>query len=156
MISAVAATLLTLFGLIGVVLWKAWPLLPRWTATALRNLPGPPSPSWFYGNFQEINAEERSVVQERWIAKYGPNIVYKNFLNVRSTLKACRGGDVLTLTHGHAQNDRLYTIDTRALNHILTHSVDYQKPIVARRNLAKVLGEGEAAAVTTFSYRTPN
>nr|BED42956.1 cytochrome P450 monooxygenase [Trametes versicolor] len=120
MIPTVAATLLTLLGLIGVVLWKAWPLLPRWTATALRNLPGPPSPSWFYGNFQEINAEERSVVQERWIDKYGPNIVYKNFLN----------------------NDRLYTIDTRALNHILTHSVDYQKPIVARRNLAKVLGEG--------------
>lgn len=82
MIPTVAATLLTLLGFIGVVLWKAWPLLPRWTATALRNLPGPPSPSWFYGNFQEINAEERSAVQERWIDKYGPNIVYKNFLNV--------------------------------------------------------------------------
>lgn len=148
MISAVAAILVSLLGLTGVVLWKAWPLLPRWTATALRNLPGPPSPSWFYGNFQETNAEERSIVQERWIAKYGPNLVYKNFLNVRSTPNACGDGDVLTSTHLRAQNDRLYTIDTRALNHILTRSVDYQKPIVARRNLAKVLGEGEKIAMT--------
>ena len=40
------------------------------------------------------------------------------------------------------QMDRLWTTDTRALNHILTHSTQYQKPEAARRNVAKLLGEG--------------
>ena len=41
------------------------------------------------------------------------------------------------------QLDRLWTMDPRALNHIMTHSVDYQKPSQARRNLARILGTGE-------------
>ncbi|KAI0822361.1 cytochrome P450 [Trametes gibbosa] len=120
MMSVIQATFLCALGFVGAVVWKAWPLLPRWTPTALRNLPGPPNPSWFYGNMQEIQAADNSVPQERWVANYGPHILYKGFLN----------------------DDRLFTLDTRALNHILTHSLDYQKPEVSRRNLAKVLGEG--------------
>lgn len=38
--------------------------------------------------------------------------------------------------------DRLFTMDMRAINHILTHSVDYQKPPQARYNLARLLGDG--------------
>lgn len=38
--------------------------------------------------------------------------------------------------------DRLWTLDTRALNHILTHSAEYQKPPAARKNLARIVGEG--------------
>lgn len=48
------------------------------------------------------------------------------------------------------QEDRLFTLDTRALNHILTHSADYRKPEVARRNLAKVLGEGAGVGTLTL------
>lgn len=33
-------------------------------------------------------------------------------------------------------------MDTRALNHVLTHSSDYQKPPQVRYNLARILGEG--------------
>ncbi|KAI0634036.1 cytochrome P450 [Trametes polyzona] len=120
MLSIFASIVLSVIALLGAALWKAWPLLPRWTPTALKNLPGPPSPSWFYGNMEEIQAEDNSVPQERWVAQYGNNIKYKSFLN----------------------NDRLFTMDTRALNHILTHSADYQKPEAERRNLAKILGEG--------------
>ena len=36
----------------------------------------------------------------------------------------------------------MLTHDVRALNHILTHSAEYQKPAFARRTLAAVLGEG--------------
>ncbi|KAH9847038.1 cytochrome P450 [Lenzites betulinus] len=120
MISVLLTVLLCFLGIVGAAIWKAWPLLPRCTPTALRNLPGPPNPSWFYGNMKHIQAKDNSVPQERWLAEYGPHIVYKGFLN----------------------EDRLFTLDARALNHILTHSADYRKPEVARRNLAKVLGEG--------------
>jgi hypothetical protein len=33
-------------------------------------------------------------------------------------------------------------MDTRALNHVLTHSDDYQKPSQVRYNLSRILGEG--------------
>jgi len=33
-------------------------------------------------------------------------------------------------------------LDTRALNHVLTHSVDYQKPQEARDGLSRLLGDG--------------
>ena len=48
----------------------------------------------------------------------------------------------MSLTHLRTQTRRLWTTDTRALNHILTHSSDFQKPGEARRNLARVVGEG--------------
>ena len=34
-------------------------------------------------------------------------------------------------------------MDTRALNYIMTHSADYQKPSQARSNLARILGKGK-------------
>lgn len=40
------------------------------------------------------------------------------------------------------QHIRLCTMDVRAVNHILTHSLDYQKPEMGRKNLAKLIGEG--------------
>ncbi|OBZ66502.1 hypothetical protein A0H81_13684 [Grifola frondosa] len=104
------------------VLWKVYPTLLRPYTTSLRNLPGPPSPSWFFGNLKQIWNAENSVLQEEWVKEYGPNIMYRGFFNVRS--------------------DRLCTMDTRALNHILTHSNEYQKPEQARGNLARILGKG--------------
>ncbi|KAI0634026.1 cytochrome P450 [Trametes polyzona] len=124
MLSIAATVLLSAFTFIGVVLWKAWRLIPRWTPTALKNLRGPPSPHWFYGNMQEIKEEGDAVALERWIAEYGTTLKYKSSLN----------------------NDRLLTLDTRALNHVLTHSADYQKPEVSRSQLARVLGEGVLSA----------
>ncbi|KAI0828219.1 cytochrome P450 [Trametes gibbosa] len=112
--------LLTVASATVVALYKIWPLISRPYTTSIRNLPGPPNPSWFFGQMKVINAEENSVPQERWAEEYGPVTMYKGFLNL----------------------DRLWTIDPRALNHILTHSGDYQKPEGARRNLARILGEG--------------
>ncbi|KAI0329988.1 cytochrome P450 [Cubamyces sp. BRFM 1775] len=101
-------------------LWKAWTVLSRPYRSPLRNLPGPPTSSWLYGNLKTIHAEDIAAPQERWAAEYGPNIVYRDFL-------------------GHM---RLWTADVRAVNHILTHSIDYQKPEMGRKNLAKLIGEG--------------
>ncbi|KAI0822363.1 cytochrome P450 [Trametes gibbosa] len=57
-----------------------------------------PSPGWFFGQMKVINEEENSAPQERWAAQYGSTMMYRGFLSL----------------------DRLWTIDPRALNHILT------------------------------------
>ncbi|KAI0768260.1 cytochrome P450 [Trametes elegans] len=102
------------------VLQRLWPVIWRACSTSLKNIPGPPNPSWIFGSMRIIWDEDNSVPQERWAAQYGPNITYKGFFGIA----------------------RLWTLDTRALNHILTHSNEYQKPSAARKNLAKILGEG--------------
>ena len=38
--------------------------------------------------------------------------------------------------------NRLYTTDTKAINHILTNNNIYQKPEVAKYNLSRTLGNG--------------
>ncbi|KAH9885221.1 cytochrome P450 [Cubamyces lactineus] len=113
-VAAIASALLL------ILLHKLGPSFIRAYTTPLRELPGPPSDHWFFGNLKAVQEEDNSVPQERWVAQYGQNIMYRGFFN----------------------SDRLWTMDTRALNHILTHSADYQKPEDARRNLAKILGRG--------------
>ncbi|KAI9068652.1 cytochrome P450 [Trametes sanguinea] len=103
-----------------IVLWKLWSFLRFSYRNALRNLPGPPSPSWIWGNFKAIRDEDNSVPQERWVSEYGPNIMYRGILGT----------------------PRLWTMDTRALNHILTHSGEYRKPEANGQDLVRVLGKG--------------
>lgn len=86
----------------------------------LRDLPGPKSKSWIYGNFKEIWEAENSVLHEKWVEEHGPTIQYAGFLGLR----------------------RLYTTDTKALNHILMNSNIYQKPEAARYNLSRIVGAG--------------
>ncbi|OBZ67964.1 Cholesterol 24-hydroxylase [Grifola frondosa] len=107
-------------------LWKIYSTLLRPYRTSLRNLPGPPSPSWLFGNLKEIWNDESSVLHEEWVKQYGPNIIYRGFGNM----------------------DTLCTMDTRALNHILTHSNEYQKPEHARGNLARILGKAQIRELT--------
>ncbi|KAI0742833.1 cytochrome P450 [Daedaleopsis nitida] len=109
-------------GLVGLLLWSARSFIRlALSKTALQNLPGPPSDNWFWGNIKVIQQQDNSVPQERWAHEYGSvNLMYRGILGI----------------------PRLWTLDTRALNHILTHSVDYQKPEESRRNLAKILGKG--------------
>lgn len=60
------------------------------------------------------------MLHEGWVGQYGTTLKYKGFFF----------------------SDRLFTMDTRALNHVLTHSSDYQKPSQVRYNLSRILGEG--------------
>jgi len=102
-------------------LWKLLPLLLAPFTSTIRDLPGPPNPSWFYGNFKQIReAGHRSLLYEQWVKEYGPTIRYKGWLG----------------------SDRLYTVDTRAINHILSHSYDFPKPAIARYELGQIVGEG--------------
>ncbi|KAK2460650.1 hypothetical protein APHAL10511_007120 [Amanita phalloides] len=85
----------------------------------LRRLPGPDSPSWIYGNFKEIWENDNSVVHERWVATHGPTLKYKGLFGMT----------------------RLFTMDTKALTHILMNG-NYQKPESSRYHLRQLLGEG--------------
>lgn len=48
----------------------------------LRDLPGPKSKSFIWGNLGEIRKAENSKLHEEWIEKYGKVIKYKGFFNV--------------------------------------------------------------------------
>ncbi|KAI0634035.1 cytochrome P450 [Trametes polyzona] len=120
MLSFGPTVLVTLGAAFGYILWKLSKLLMRSYTSPIRNLPGPPSPSWIYGHMKILQAEDNSVPQERWAAQYGTPFVYRGFLN----------------------KERLWTLDHRALNHVLTHSADYHKPDSTRGNLERVVGSG--------------
>ena len=47
------------------------------------------------------------------------------------------------LTRDVPQRDRLYTVDLKALNHILNRSMDYFKPEAPKFYLMQTLGGGE-------------
>ncbi|KAJ4485445.1 cytochrome P450 [Lentinula aciculospora] len=99
-----------------------------WEVTSPLNvLPGPPNSSWIYGNSKEIQDAETSVVHEKWVEKYGRTLVYKWFF-------ASDRFDVV---------NRLYTVDTKALNHVLMSGYDYQKPEILRKwSLKNIVGSG--------------
>ncbi|KAF9230079.1 cytochrome P450 [Melanogaster broomeanus] len=84
------------------------------------HLPGPRATSLIYGNMGDIWETESCFLQEKWVEEYGNTLRYKGFF--------C--------------TNRLLTIDAYAINHILAHSSDYQKPLHVRRGLAKILGNG--------------
>ncbi|KAK7678025.1 hypothetical protein QCA50_018965 [Cerrena zonata] len=107
-------------GALGLALWKLIPALLRPFRSPVRSLPGPPSPSWLWGQSKKIFAAENSVLHQEWIEKYGNVLTYTGFLNI----------------------NRLYTHDMRALNHVLTHSADFQKPEETRTFLTRLLGAG--------------
>ncbi|KAG6861475.1 hypothetical protein C0995_016254 [Termitomyces sp. Mi166 len=86
------------------VLWLIYAEL----TSPLRDLPGPDSPSWFYGNVKEIWKEIR----------------------------------------------RLFTMDTKAIHHILMNSHIYQKPESTRYNLGRVVGEGTSIFLLIGLFRS--
>ncbi|KAG2140907.1 cytochrome P450 [Suillus bovinus] len=101
--------------------WKLGQRVWRNLRSPLRALPGPKGTSWLYGNVKDISNLDNPVLHcEQWVGQYGTTLKYKGFLF----------------------SDRLFTMDTRALNHILTHSNDYQKPSRVRYTLSRIFGEG--------------
>ncbi|KZT65611.1 cytochrome P450 [Daedalea quercina L-15889] len=111
-----ACTVLAVFAL-----WKLGRIVLNLShSSSLRILPAPPSPSWLYGNLREIAGAEARTLHEKWVEQYGSTITYKGLFN----------------------EDILYTIDTRAVNHILSHSVDYWKPSKVRYATAQLVGTG--------------
>lgn len=139
-----------LLALAALLLWQVVPLVIQSIRSPLRHLPGPPSAHWFFGNFKTIMAGDISSVHERWTEEYGPTIAY------RGVFRVCWSRLVLVqvgLSYSRFQFFRLWTLDTRALNHIITHSAEYQKPSGTRNILGRLLGNGGYTTdATQFVY----
>ncbi|KIK68810.1 hypothetical protein GYMLUDRAFT_36303 [Collybiopsis luxurians FD-317 M1] len=86
----------------------------------MKDIPGPPNPHWFWGSMKEIAASDAGVLHEQWVEQYGRTMKYRWILG----------------------RERLFTMDTKALNHVLMNHYIYQKPEIARYNLSQLLGEG--------------
>lgn len=50
--------------------------------SALRYLPGPPSPSFLFGNLKQLGEGDICTILEQWIGQYGPTIRFGLFFNV--------------------------------------------------------------------------
>ncbi|KAJ6517282.1 cytochrome P450 [Mycena vitilis] len=85
-----------------------------------RNLPGPKSTHWFFGNILEIVKDQHGGLAERWIQQYGRTMKFHRFFSISS----------------------LYTTDTRAVQHFLTHTDIYQKSETTRTVLGRIVGPG--------------
>ncbi|KAI0643925.1 cytochrome P450 [Trametes meyenii] len=115
---------------ISVVLWKVYPTLAAPFTSWLLVISGPPSPSWFFGNLRQLReSDSEAIVFEQWTEEYGPVVMHRGFFSM----------------------PRLFTVDTRAINHILTHSADYEKPDQARRMLSSLLGKGVLITEGTYT-----
>lgn len=64
--------------------WKCVSIAVRIYTSPLRRLPGPPSDSFFFGNFRAILKAENSVLQEKWLAEYGDVVAYPGVFGVCS------------------------------------------------------------------------
>ncbi|KAJ7063948.1 cytochrome P450 [Mycena amicta] len=89
----------------------------EWTSP-FRNLPGPPSSNRFFGNMKELR--DHDDAERGWIARYGRTIKVHRFLG----------------------QSALYTIDSKALHHVLTNTNVYQKSEGSRFGLGKIVGPG--------------
>lgn len=107
------------------VLWTFLVLYVRQARSPLRNLPGPPSPSFFLGHLRELHDQENTGLLARWEAEHGSTLIYRGFI----------GGQ------------RLLTTDARAVAHILGHPDDFPKPDFVRATLASMAAGHEGLIV---------
>ncbi|KAH9894818.1 cytochrome P450 [Cubamyces lactineus] len=112
--------LAVLFAASGYFIWRVFKYLSFVYGSPLRVLPGPPSPSWVYGNLKQIFATESAALPDKWFEQYGKCYVDYEFF----------------------MTPRLWTLDPLALNHIMMHESDYAKPEVMVREVANTLGRG--------------
>lgn len=124
--------------LVAYALWKITSFVITRRRSPLHNLPGPKSANWFWGNINQILKSE-DLVHEKWVGDHGQTIMYYGLLEVSpEALKK----KLLSLPRSPHQIPRLCTLDVRALNHIIMHVDDYEKPEETRYNLSRILGEG--------------
>ncbi|KAJ7271259.1 cytochrome P450 [Mycena rebaudengoi] len=85
----------------------------------LRSMPGPRPTHWFRQNFTDIRNNIAGLERE-WSRQYGRTFRINGFFG---------------LSH-------LYTRDTKAIHHILSNSYVYQKSVMMRYNLGRIVGPG--------------
>ncbi|KAF7300112.1 hypothetical protein MKEN_01334400 [Mycena kentingensis (nom. inval.)] len=87
--------------------------------STLHGLPGPKRGHWLYGNVLEALDLDRDIESE-WIAEHGKTMKVHNIFNQK----------------------QLFTIDTKAIQHALTHTTIYQRSEASRYGLGRIVGPG--------------
>ncbi|KAJ7664450.1 cytochrome P450 [Mycena polygramma] len=96
--------------------FKLFRRLYRYFTSPLRNLPGPKSPSFFYGHFNEM--KDDPLLTAKWVQQFGPIFHFRTLFNA----------------------GQLYTSDPKALNHVLYSTDVYQKSEAVRQNALRFFG----------------
>jgi cytochrome P450 len=110
--------------------------------SALRNLPGPPSPSLLWGNFWEFrdaskDGDNVDELKERWAVEHGHTYMYRGLFSVGPPVR-----HLYVRADDTKQASRLHTTDVKALSHILMRAEIYAKPEELRLALSRMMGEG--------------
>lgn len=122
----------------------------------LNRLPGPKSTSWLYGNFKEIWENVRIFTTITLIRFWRCSRISPLFTRNGSLLMALPSNikilsvwatnspySVVVLALNDAQITRFFTIDAKAITHVLMNSHIYEKPAATRYELTQVLGDGK-------------
>ncbi|KAF8188475.1 cytochrome P450 [Mycena galopus ATCC 62051] len=110
-LSSVAEVVLCyLFYHLGRWLYRGW-------TDSLRNLPGPPSPSFLLGNFKDMATD--AYLTKKWRAEFGPIFKFKGLFNTR----------------------QLHISDVEGLAHVVNSSV-YQRTPSAKETTRAIIGNG--------------
>ncbi|KAJ7291595.1 cytochrome P450 [Mycena rebaudengoi] len=86
----------------------------------LRSVAGPRAGQWFLGNIMDVRENIGGSLEREWFHQYGRTFRLNGFFGL----------------------SQLYTRDTKALAHILSNSYVYQKSVLARYNLGRIVGPG--------------
>ncbi|KAG9036083.1 hypothetical protein FRB95_009871 [Tulasnella sp. JGI-2019a] len=93
--------------------------------SSFKQLQGPGKvESYLLGHLPRILKTQEPIVHEEWAALYGPTFQYRGLFLAR----------------------QFFTMDPRAVSHIMNHSYDYPRPQSIRRILAELLGDGVLVA----------
>ncbi|KAI0323948.1 cytochrome P450 [Cubamyces sp. BRFM 1775] len=101
------------------LVWHSWSFCFRVFRNPLLSLPGPTSPSFFFGYARRFWTTDPTELHEAWVRLYGRTLSYR-------------------IVSDHC----LFTMDTKALKHILMRDDVYQKPPKVRTFMAQMLGNG--------------
>lgn len=153
-----ALVIWTLFKVVGRII--------RSFKSPLRNIRGPDSSHWLYGNFEDIFRTVRSFLAYLHCSSYTGtplklsrgSLRTKMWLNSGSkntdlrwrytallayvTVSYCLSFPLSEQDLQCIQEPLLCTMDSRAINHVLSHPYNYQKPEVARYLLSGIVGGG--------------
>lgn len=122
-----AKLLVTILGPVGIyVVTTLIARLHRTLTSPLRALPSPPLirpfslATIFFGHGPQLRNYDYAVNTERWVREYGRVIRYRTVLG----------------------ENKLMTVDLKAIAHVLQKSMDYRKPVEVSYNLRKLVGPG--------------
>ncbi|KAF7796927.1 hypothetical protein EIP86_008112 [Pleurotus ostreatoroseus] len=95
----------------------------------LRNVPGPPSFSWFFGSVRGVTEADADRLIDHWAQKYGRTFKYSSFFNA----------------------DKLFTLDLKALQFVL-NSPNFEKSEQLKFALGQLLGNEKSAELRDIWY----